>query len=88
MKKILIALTALLVATMALAGCDSSSKYGQQFQDAGVSGQNKAKAIVGTMPDGFSNFAAKCDGQNMVYVIFKSDNTYGSIAVVPNDPRC
>lgn len=40
------------------------------------------------MPDGFSNWASKCDGPNRVYTIYHGDQKYGSIAVVPNDPRC
>lgn len=60
----------------------------EPFQDANITERNDSAARVGTMPDGFSNFAAKCDGPNMVYVIFKGDNAYGSLEVVPNDPRC
>jgi hypothetical protein len=40
------------------------------------------------MPDGFSNVAHKCDGPDMVYVIFHNDGAYGSVAIAPNDPRC
>ena len=40
------------------------------------------------MPDGFSNVSAKCDGPNMVYVVYHSDSAYGSVAIAPNDPRC
>ena len=40
------------------------------------------------MPDGFSNVATKCDHGNRIYVIFKSDSSYGSVAVVPNAPDC
>lgn len=64
------------------------SKGVEQFKDAPVGQRNTGKADLITFPDGFSNVAAKCDGPNRVYVIFKGDNVYGSIAVAPNDPQC
>ena len=78
-----------------LAGCDANTKRVEQYKDAGVSSRNDAPAEVGTMPDGFSNWASKCDGPNRVYTVFHYNNdkesggdVAGSIAVVPNDPRC
>jgi hypothetical protein len=53
-----------------------------------VSNRNNDPAVVGSMPDGFGNWAAKCDGPNMVYTLFHQDSAYGGISVVPNDPRC
>lgn len=78
----------MLTAVAVLSACGVGGKANEPFQDADISDRNDAPAHVGTMPDGFSNWAAKCDGQNMVYVIFKKDSTYGSLAVVANDPRC
>lgn len=70
-----------------MAGC--SNKQRQQFNDAPRTGtDNTAPAQVIAMPDGFSNVASKCDGPNRVYVVFHSDSAYGSVDVVPNDPRC
>lgn len=75
------------LAAVALVGCDS--KYTEPFKDAPRSGNdNRAPMDVIEMSDGFSNVGAKCDGPNRVYVVFHNDNAYGSIAVVPNDPRC
>ena len=71
---------------LALAGC--SDKAVERFNDAPRGAVDDSPADVGSMPDGFSNWARKCDGPNMVYVIFKGDSAYGSIDVVPNDPRC
>lgn len=71
-----------------LAGCDLGSKMTEPFADAPRGATNKGPADVMTMPDGFSNVAAKCDGTNRVYVIFKQDYTYGSIAVAPNSKLC
>jgi hypothetical protein len=73
---------------IALVACSDTGKGMQPYQDAKVSGANKEPAIVGTMPDGFSNFAAKCDGPNMVYVVYHGDSVYASLDVVANDPRC
>lgn len=66
-----------------------SNKSQQTYNDAPRTAvQNDAPATVGNMPDGFSNFARKCDGPDMVYTIFHNDSPYGAIAVVANDPRC
>jgi hypothetical protein len=80
---------------LALVGCGTGSKRVEQYKDAGVSSRNDAPAEVGTMPDGFSNWASKCDGPNRVYTVFHYNNdkdtggdVAGSIAVVANDPRC
>lgn len=85
-KKITVLVGCALLSTLALSGCGDKALEG--FQDAHIDGRNTNPAMVGTMPDGFSNFAAKCDGPNMVYVVFHGDSSYGSIDVVPNDPRC
>ena len=85
-KKILIpALAAVALLTLTAGSCE---KAAEPFQDAKRGAQNTAPADTITFPDGFSNVSAKCDGTNRVYVIFKGDAVYGSIAVVPNDPRC
>ena len=40
------------------------------------------------MPDGFNNFAEKCDDHgNRVFVIFHGDGTYGSVFAM-KDPTC
>lgn len=82
----LIGLFIVMILAGGLASC--GSKGVEQFKDAPVGDRNTSKADLITYPDGFSNVAAKCDGPNRVYVIFKADATYGSLAVAPNDPRC
>jgi hypothetical protein len=79
------ALLGLLAIAALLGGC---SKTFERFQDAPRASTNTSPADVITMPDGFSNVAAKCDGPNRVYVVFHADSAYGSVAVAPNDPRC
>lgn len=71
-----------------LGGAACSTKSTERFKDAPISSRNSGGATVGTMPDGFSNWAAKCDGKNKVYVLFHEDSPYGGLAVVPNDPTC
>lgn len=83
MKRLIIAVT--ILGTISLAGC---SKALEPFQDAPRGATNSSPADIITMPDGFSNVAAKCDGPNRVYVVFHGDSTYGSVEVAPNDPRC
>lgn len=68
-----------------LAGCE---KIVEPYQDAARGNTNTTPADIITMPDGFSNVAAKCDGPNRVYVIFHGDSPYGTVAVAANDPRC
>jgi hypothetical protein len=72
---------------LALAGC------GETSQDAGAGARDTGPADIINMPDGFSNVAYKCNGPNMVYVIYHKgmDNSaqpYGALAVVAGDPRC
>lgn len=88
-------LAAPVLAVLALSACGNDTKSAEQYKDAPVASRNDTAAVVGTMPDGFNNWAAKCDGPNRVYTIFHfkttkntDDGAYGSIAVVPNDPRC
>jgi predicted small lipoprotein YifL len=83
MKKLLV-IPALL---LALAACGSKGQ--EPFKDAPKSDTvNSSPADIGRMPDGFSNYATKCDHGNRVYVIFKGDDNRGSIDVVPADPTC
>lgn len=65
-----------------------SAKAQEPFADAPRGQTNDDRADTITFPDGFSNVATKCDHGNRVYVVFKSDAAYGSVAVVPKDPTC
>ena len=83
MKRLIGIGAAIAVAVLLTAGaCDATG-------DAPVSGDaDRSPAKQFQMPDGFSNFAAKCDGPNMVYTLYHGAGAYGGIAVVANDPRC
>jgi len=73
------------VMLVSTAGC---AKMTEPFKDAERGATNNSPADTITFPDGFSNAATKCDHGNRVYVLYKADLAYGSIAVVPNDPSC
>ncbi len=60
-------------------------------------GSNNASTVEPTgpaniiqFPHGFRNVAYKCSGTTMVYSLSAAvdDSLPGSLAVVPNDPRC
>lgn len=86
-KRRLAAVIAAVLLMVGLSGC-GADKVSEPFKDADRGRTNSEPADVGQMPDGFSNYATKCDHGNRVYVLFKGDNPYGSIAVVPNAPGC
>jgi hypothetical protein len=78
---------AALVAAL-LAGCGPTSKIAQPYDDASVSRHLTGPAEVVNMPDGFSNFADKCDGHgHRVYTAFHNNSAYAAIAVV-TDASC
>lgn len=85
MKKIVVG-SVLCLGALAIAGC---SKMTEPYNDAPIDHKNDDAAVVYSMPDGFSNFATKCDENgNRVYTAFKGDNNRAALAVVPQDPTC
>ena len=86
MNRYLTTLAVAAIAALSLSGC--TGKASEPFKDAPEGQRNNGAADTMTFPDGFSNVATKCDHGNRVYVLFKGDKAYGSIAVVPNDRSC
>lgn len=86
MRRLLSGTAAVLVGLLLATGC--TNKASEPFKDAERGTTNTDPADVVQMPDGFSNVATKCDHGNRIYVVFKGDATYGSIAVVPNAKGC
>jgi hypothetical protein len=83
----IIAAALAVLALAVLSGC-GLNKITEPYNDAPVSHQIGGPAEVGSMPDGFNNFAEKCDGHgNRVFVIFHGDNAYGSVFAM-KDPTC
>lgn len=76
------------IALLAVAVVTGCAKITEPFNDAPVSHKIGGPAEVGSMPDGFNNFAEKCDDHgNRVFVIFHSDGAYGSVFAM-KDPTC
>lgn len=68
--------------------CDGTSKIVEPYDDASVSKHLTGPAEVGSMPDGFNNWAGKCDDHgHRVFTTFHSDSPYAGIAVI-SDPSC
>jgi hypothetical protein len=85
-KRVTTTVVGIAIATGLLVGC--SDKVKEPFRDAKRGVGNESPADTGSMPDGFSNYATKCDRPGIrVYVIFKGDKSYGDIAVIA-DPTC
>jgi hypothetical protein len=86
-RKAAVVAASVVLGVAVLTGCDN--KFSEPFKDAGRSGQdNNAPAGVISFPDGFSNWARKCDGPNMIYSAYHGDKAYAAGYVVANDPRC
>lgn len=80
----IIAVVMLAVGGLTAVGCQSAT---EQFNDASISFKDDSPMEVYNAPDGFSNFATKCDRfGNRVYVT--KDDTGRALAVVPADPTC
>jgi hypothetical protein len=74
-----------LIAAIVVTGC---AKITEPFNDTPVSHHINGPAEVGSMPDGFNNFAEKCDDHgNRVFTLFHSDSAYGSVFAM-KDPTC
>lgn len=77
-----------LAAVLVVAGCGmGGDKATEPYQDAPRSGLDNSPALIGTMPDGFSNFATKCIGDVRVTVVYHGDSSYGAVSTVV-DPQC
>jgi hypothetical protein len=66
-----------------LASCGDDS---QESNDAGKIANLDSDAIIISMPDGFSNVAAKCVGTDLLYAAINDNGR--AIAVSPGHPWC
>ena len=81
-------IAAVVLAIAALTILSGCAKFMEPFNDAPISGKIGGAAEVGSMPDGFSNFAEKCDTHgNRVFVVYHGDKGYGSVYAL-KDPTC
>jgi hypothetical protein len=84
----LLILGGLLVAVALVASGCGLNKITEPFQDAPVYQHLTGPAVVSNMPDGFSNWASKCDGHgDRVFVAYHGDANRAAIAVI-RDPSC
>lgn len=89
MRKILGALAVLAVIAIVtfLPGC--GDKFSEPFRDAPRSDYtNHEPADVIEFPDGFSNWASKCDHGNRIYSAYHGDSAYAAGMISPQDPTC
>lgn len=87
-SRVVVLALAAVVGAVVVFGTSGCKKQTEQFRDAPVSDRDRSSAEIYDMPDGFSNFAEKCDRHgNRVYVAFHNDSPYAAIAVVA-DPTC
>ena len=84
-----VAAAVVLAVVLGTSACNPfGNKATEPLQDAPIASRDTSAAEVYNMPDGFSNFASKCDHHgNRVYVAFHHDSPYGAITVV-KDPTC
>lgn len=80
-------LAGLAVGALAL-GVTGCSSMTEPYNDAPIEKKYDNPAEVYSMPDGFANFASKCDAHgNRVYTT-RGGKSGKAIAVVPSDPTC
>lgn len=73
------------LAALSLSACSSMT---ESFNDAPVEYKDDGPARIHSMPDGFANFADKCDGfGHRVFTTRGGDKAGKAIAVVA-DPKC
>lgn len=85
MRKKILAGMAVLALGLGATGCSSLT---EEFNDAPIGKKYDGPAEVYSMPDGFANFASKCDAHgNRVYTT-RGGNAGKAIAVVAADPSC
>jgi hypothetical protein len=78
-----------IVAAVGLTAASCDSKFTEPFKDAPRSHHDDGSPMdVIRMSDGFSNVGFKCVGPDGIYVLYHGDEKYGSLHVVPSDPRC
>lgn len=86
MKNKIAAIALLAVVGMSLTGC--AGKDREWNQDSEVTNRDDTGAEAYNMPDGFGNFAEKCDQHGFrVFTLFHDDGSYGGIDAEP-DPTC
>lgn len=84
MKKILVAVGVAGAVIVGLTGCQS---FAEEWNDAPVKRKNDAPAVIGSMPDGFANWAEKCDDSGNLLVTTKESNGAGKVVTMLHLPK-
>lgn len=73
-------------AALSLSGCASLT---EPYNDAPVDHKDDSPAVIYSMPDGFANFASKCDGNGFrVFTTRAGEGGGGKDVAVAADPTC
>jgi hypothetical protein len=73
-------------AALFLSGCSAMT---EEWNDAPVQYKDDGPARIHSMPDGFANFADKCDGfGHRVFTTRSTSNGGGKAVAVIDDPNC
>jgi hypothetical protein len=88
-RRVVLAIGAVSVALTTISACNfPGNKVTEPWNDAPISHKDDGPAVVYSMPDGFGNVAAKCDGYgHRIFTLYHADGTYGGVSVVA-DPAC
>jgi hypothetical protein len=84
-------ITAAITAAGALLALSACSRLTEQWNDAPIDHKVDRPAIVYSMPDGFANYAEKCDefGNLVITTRAGADGVGGkAVTVVPNEEGC
>lgn len=73
------------IAALFLSGCSSMT---EPWNDAPVSYKDDGPAVIHSMPDGFANFASKCDGFGHRVFTTRGGEKAGKAVAVIADPKC
>lgn len=87
-RNIKLAVVAAVGGVLALSACSSMT---EPYNDAPIDHKNDRPAIVYSMPDGFANYAVKCDEfGNLVYTTRGGGEAGGgkAVAVIPDKEAC
>ncbi|MGW1673269.1 hypothetical protein [Streptomyces sp. NPDC002324] len=72
------------IAALSLSACSAVT---EQWNDAPVQYKDDGPAVIHSMPDGFANFASKCDGFGHRVFTTRGGESGKSVAVMA-DPKC
>jgi hypothetical protein len=80
---------AIILGTVVLAlSVSACSSFAEPWNDAPVDHKDDGPAVIHSMPDGFANFASKCDGYGHRVFTTRGGDSAGKAIAVIDDPKC